>query len=83
MELLFDPIAFGLRVEIALVSRDLTVHQAAEEIGVWHSALYRVISGKSPSVETFLRICRWLDQDSEMKSLCTREPSNAGLHHSL
>jgi transcriptional regulator with XRE-family HTH domain len=39
------------------------IREAAAEVGVSPATLSRVENGKIPDLETFSRICRWLDED--------------------
>jgi DNA-binding Xre family transcriptional regulator len=40
---------------------DLGLRKAAEQIGITHTTLSRVESGKVPDLKTFGLICKWLD----------------------
>ena len=39
------------------------IREAAKEVGVSSATLSRVENGKVPDLETFSRICRWLQED--------------------
>lgn len=39
------------------------VRAAATEVGVGHATLSRVENGHMPDLETFAKICRWLQRD--------------------
>lgn len=39
------------------------VRSAAAEVGVSHATLSRVENGHMPDLDTFAKICRWLDRD--------------------
>lgn len=46
--------------------QDLGLRKAADEIGgISASTLSRIEKGKLPDVDTFVRICRWLDKSPE------------------
>ncbi len=62
MKKLFDPLKFGKTLEEALTATQLTVREAAELIGCSHATISRVCNGGRPSIENFIRICKWLDK---------------------
>lgn len=39
------------------------IREVANEIGISHATLSRIESGKQPDLETFTRICKWLEID--------------------
>jgi predicted transcriptional regulator len=57
---LFDPTRFAARVTAAMQRRRLTLRAAAKTSGCDQATFHRVTTGKPPSVETYLRIMRWL-----------------------
>lgn len=61
MNSLFDPAQFGERVLRKMERERLSFREAARAIGTDHCNVQRVTTGKAPSVETYLRIVRWLD----------------------
>jgi predicted transcriptional regulator len=64
---LFDPERFGSLVE-AMVNRDgRSVRAVARALDMSHATLWRVISGKQPSVETYLRLQHWLAAEGKRK----------------
>jgi transcriptional regulator with XRE-family HTH domain len=42
---------------------DRTLRDTAREIGIGSATMLRVESGRTPDVETFAKICKWLDLD--------------------
>lgn len=62
---LFDQAAFARSIRIRLAERNITLRDGAKEVGCSHATLCRVASlGKSPDVENYLRIKRWLGEGS-------------------
>ena len=53
------------------------IREAAKEVGVSPATLSRVESGKVPDLETFGKVCRWLDEDPAVY-LGMRPSSQAG-----
>jgi transcriptional regulator with XRE-family HTH domain len=45
---------------------DRTLRETAREIGIGSATLLRVESGRTPDVETFAKICQWLEVDPAM-----------------
>ncbi|RJQ37893.1 XRE family transcriptional regulator [Candidatus Microgenomates bacterium] len=39
------------------------IREVAKEIGISHATLSRIESGKQPDLETFTKICKWLEID--------------------
>ena len=39
------------------------IREVAREIGIGHATLSRIESGKQPDLETFIKICKWLEID--------------------
>lgn len=60
-EPLFDPEQFGQRVLAAIKRGGLSLRAAAKAAHCDQATLHRVTTGKPPSVETYLRIDRWLN----------------------
>jgi len=58
---LFKPDEFGLKVAERMAAKGLTIRDAAAQIGVSRNALHRVTQGKTPEVETYLRITKWME----------------------
>ena len=61
-----DPVAEVLRAaadeaRAIMRKRGLSLRQAGAEMGVDHSTLHRMVEGKMPSTETYLRVRLWLD----------------------
>jgi transcriptional regulator with XRE-family HTH domain len=44
-----------------MAAKGLTIRDAAAQIGVSRNALHRVTQGKTPEVETYLRITKWME----------------------
>ncbi len=59
---LYDPHLFGARIWANLLrdGQRLSYQDAAKEIGVSAATVCRIIQGKAPSVENFLRFSVWL-----------------------
>jgi hypothetical protein len=65
-EPLFDGQAFALEVRLAMARANLSYRGLATEIGSDQANIHRVAKhGKPPSIETFLRLRLWLDQDQQ------------------
>ena len=62
MQSLFDPTKFGRRVAKAIDKSGLSLRRAAAIMDVDPATLCRTANGGVPSVETYLRITRWLEQ---------------------
>ncbi|WP_103730224.1 hypothetical protein [Novosphingobium sp. HII-3] len=58
---LFDPGQFRAMVAYQMRARGKSQHQVCGEAGLTRATLCRVLAGKSPSVETYLRIKRWIE----------------------
>jgi transcriptional regulator with XRE-family HTH domain len=39
------------------------IREVAREIGIGHATLSRIESGKQPDLQTFTKICKWLEID--------------------
>ncbi len=39
------------------------IREVANEIGIGHATLSRIESGKQPDLDTFTKICKWLEID--------------------
>lgn len=61
MTKLFDAAAFAKRMRVAIAERDIDMRTAAKEIPCSHATVSRVCNGKSPDVENYLRMSRWLE----------------------
>jgi predicted transcriptional regulator len=60
---LFDAGAFSLEVRLAMARANLSLRQLQTQIGVDQASIHRVAKKQlPPSVETYLRLRRWLDQ---------------------
>lgn len=57
----FDPQRFGARVLAQMGPRSF--RDVAKDVGVSSATLNRVARGKSPDVQTYLRISAWLSKD--------------------
>lgn len=60
MKNLFDPIKFGGDVAKYIADRGMTIRETAKSLGISHSALHRITQGSPPSVETYLRLRKWM-----------------------
>ncbi len=60
--IVFDAEAFGANVLARLKRDGMTFRQAAPLIPISPATLNRVANGKTPDVQTFLRLIRWLEQ---------------------
>lgn len=58
---LFNAEEFGRRVADVLSDRRLTIREAAKQIDINKTTLHRVIWGKTPDLETYMRIVKWLE----------------------
>lgn len=59
MDNLFDPVSFGHRVK-AKVEQVGNYRAAASEAHIDHRIMHRIAHGKTASVETILRVRKWL-----------------------
>ncbi|WDA36450.1 helix-turn-helix domain-containing protein [Sphingobium sp. YC-XJ3] len=60
-EPLFDVASYARSVRIALAERNLSLREAAPQIGISHATLHRTAKGNGPcDVETYFRINRWM-----------------------
>lgn len=59
---LFNADDFSKKVRIRIAERGIDMRTAATEIGCSHATVSRICGGKSPDVENYLRIGRWLDR---------------------
>lgn len=60
----FDPTVFGSRVAVRMSRTGVTYRELEDKTGVNHGTIYRVVSGRPPSVENYLRLKEWLDGDA-------------------
>lgn len=59
---IFDGAEFGLRVRLAMARANLSYRELAALVGVDQTSIHRVGKhGKTPCVETYLRLSRWLE----------------------
>jgi transcriptional regulator with XRE-family HTH domain len=64
----FDHVEYGKMFSSYLTKSSLTYRSAAPLLGVSHSTLQRIATGKSPpDVETYLRINQWISTKIEME----------------
>lgn len=59
MEFLKDKFKKDLKTE-RIIEKELTVREAAKEIGVSASTISRIENGKTCEIESFLKICEWM-----------------------
>ena len=52
------------------------IRSAAEEVGISSATLSRVENGHMPDLETFAKICKWLDKDP--RDFLGMSPSESG-----
>jgi len=60
---LFDSIAFGQSISNRLARLKLSYRALEHILGVDHNAIYRAVQGKSVSIESYLRLKLWLEQN--------------------
>ena len=67
MRKLFNPHKFALAIKRHMAGvpgeRPTTFRAAAREIGISHATLNRAALGKTPDLETYLRIAKWLGDE--------------------
>lgn len=60
------------------------VREVAKEIGISHATLSRVERGFMPDLETFTKICKWLNVDPgevlEVRPRATQSPPRVSVH---
>jgi len=61
MTTLFDPINFARMVDAKMHRERLRQCDAAAQIGTSRATLCRLLSGKAPTVETYLRVKKWIE----------------------
>lgn len=59
-ELLFDGVEFVRMIRYQMWSRQLKQHEVCDQTGISRPTLCRILSGKDPSIESYLRIKRWI-----------------------
>jgi transcriptional regulator with XRE-family HTH domain len=59
---LFNPDEFACRVRVEIARRHIDMRRAAVQIGCSHATVSRIANGKSPDVENYLKIMRWLSR---------------------
>lgn len=62
MKPLFCPEAFGKLVKHNLALGGVSLREAENLCGVDKATICRVTQGKSPTVENYLRLKRWMEQ---------------------
>ncbi|MBA4754597.1 MAG: hypothetical protein CL858_29545 [Cupriavidus sp.] len=60
-EPLFDPRNFARMVDSQMHRRGVRQREAADQIGVSRATLCRLLAGKAPAVETYLRVKKWIE----------------------
>jgi transcriptional regulator with XRE-family HTH domain len=67
--------------EVRKYRRNKSLREAAREIGISPATLMRVESGRVPDVETFGKLCNWLQVDPRsylgIKTTTTEQPAGA------
>lgn len=61
MKPLFDAKEFGRKLRMKLADLNIDVRSAAKKIGVSPATISRVCCEKSPDVENYLRIKKWIE----------------------
>jgi transcriptional regulator with XRE-family HTH domain len=76
-EQLFDPAAYSLALRLHLARLRITGREAARRIGVDKSVISRICRhDKEPSVETYLRINRWMACTAQVGRNAKRQDPN-------
>ena len=71
---LFDAVAFALEVRLAMAKGNLSLRQLQDICGVDQASIHRVAKKQlPPSIETYLRLRRWLDGTMKPSSLPQNE----------
>jgi transcriptional regulator with XRE-family HTH domain len=79
-EQLFDPAAYSLALRLHLARLRITGREAARRIGVDKSVISRICRhDKEPSVETYLRINRWMACTAQVGRNAKRQDREDGL----
>ena len=68
-EPLFDAELFGSRVKRVMQARNLSVRKTAAEVEVSSATIGRVIKGKAPDIETFVRLLAWMERNEPFVEL--------------
>lgn len=61
-ERLFDPQTFAQIVDLRISRQKLSQREAAKQVGISAATMNRVLQGKAPDIETYLRIKRWIEE---------------------
>ena len=61
MERLFDQRKFTRLILRKMQHAGLSLREVQQQSGVDHAAVHRVVNGKAPNVENYLRLVRWLN----------------------
>lgn len=61
MKPLFDPVEFGKKVAGKMERDGLSFREVQEAANVDHTIIRRVVAGKPPRLENYLRLTRWLE----------------------
>ena len=69
---LFDSKAYGRKLSLALHLMEIDMRTAAKQIGCSPATVSRVSNGKSPDVENYLRIEKWLNARHETLAVRAR-----------
>lgn len=48
------------KTELVCSAPDLSIREKAEEIGISHATLHRIVQGKIPTLRVYLQVCEWL-----------------------
>lgn len=59
----FDQKKFSYNLkEKRVMQRSISMDKAASEIGISKATIHRVENGANPDLETFVKICTWLEE---------------------
>lgn len=59
-------------LKTALDEREISVREAAQEMGVSHTTVHRVLNGENPAHVTLLKITNWLGTPAEAFAVVER-----------
>ena len=58
---LFDPSTFATMVNMRMARNSLSQRRAAKQAGISAATINRVLQGRSPDIETYLRLKKWIE----------------------
>ena len=62
-ELMFNAEEFARRVRVCIADRGFKQIDCADETGISKATISRIGNGKTPDVETYLRLTAWMASD--------------------